>query len=75
MNYPVMFLDQDNKTKLVSASFSYFLELVWEKNKFLLTKCDSYSRCNLPPLKRNELNCFIYIALCKKVAKQLNEVI
>ena len=44
MNYPVMFLDQDNKTKIVSASFSCFLELVWEKNKFLLTKCDSYSR-------------------------------
>ena len=30
MNHPIMFLDRDNKTKLVSASFSYFLE-VYEK--------------------------------------------
>ena len=28
MNHPIMFLDQDNKGKLVSASFSYFLELL-----------------------------------------------
>ena len=36
MNHPIMFLDRDNKMKLVSATFSYFLELRWEKNKFLL---------------------------------------
>ena len=29
-----MFVDQDNKKKLVPASFSYFLEHLWEKNKF-----------------------------------------
>ena len=29
-----MFLDRDNKTKLVPASFPYFLELLQEKNKF-----------------------------------------
>ena len=28
MNHPIMFLDQDNKTMLVPASFSYVLELV-----------------------------------------------
>ena len=28
MNYPIMFLDPDNKGKLVPASFSYFLELL-----------------------------------------------
>ena len=31
MNLPIMFLDQDNKTKLVAAIFSYFLELLWER--------------------------------------------
>ena len=31
MNHPIMFLDGDNKTKLVPASFSYFLELLREK--------------------------------------------
>ena len=29
-----MFLDRGSKGKLVPASFSYFLELLWEKNKF-----------------------------------------
>ena len=36
MNYPIIFLDRNNKTKLAPASFSYFLELLWEKNKFSL---------------------------------------
>ena len=27
-NYPVMFHDRDNKTKLVPAFFSYFVELM-----------------------------------------------
>ena len=31
MNLPIMFLDQDNKTKLVAPIFSYFLELLWER--------------------------------------------
>ena len=34
MNHPIMLLDRDNKGKLVPASFSYFLELLWEKNEF-----------------------------------------
>ena len=34
MNHQIMFLDRDNKTKLVSANFFYFLELLREKNKF-----------------------------------------
>ena len=32
MNHSIMFLDRDNKTKKVSASFSYFFELLCEKN-------------------------------------------
>ena len=31
MNHPIMFLDGDNKAKLVPASFSYFSELLSEK--------------------------------------------
>ena len=34
MNQPIMFLDPDNKVKLVPAPFYYFLELLREKNKF-----------------------------------------
>ena len=34
MNHPIMFLDLDNKEKLVQASFSYALELLLEKNEF-----------------------------------------
>ena len=29
-----MFLERDNKMKLVLASFSYFLEFLWDENKF-----------------------------------------
>ena len=36
MNHPIIFLDQDSKTKLVPDSFSCFLELICEKNKFYL---------------------------------------
>ena len=34
MSHPIIFLNQDNKGKLVLASLSYFLELLKEKNKF-----------------------------------------
>ena len=44
MNHRIMFLDRDNKTKLASASFSYFSELLWEKNKFYLNKSHGYNR-------------------------------
>ena len=36
MNHPIMFLDRDNRTKLLPASFSYFLELMREK--YILVK-------------------------------------
>ena len=36
MKHPIMFLDRDNKTKLVPASFSYFLELLDRKINFSL---------------------------------------
>ena len=35
MNHPIMFFDIDNKTTLAPASFFYFLQLLWEKNKYL----------------------------------------
>ena len=41
INHPIRFLDQDNQGKLVSTSFSYFLELLWKKNKFLLKNVSS----------------------------------
>ena len=53
MNHPIKFLDGDKKTKLVPASFSDFLELLWEKNKFYLKRSDIYSRYNLSTLERN----------------------
>ena len=34
MNHLIKFLDGDNKTKLVPASFSDFLELLLKKNQF-----------------------------------------
>ena len=36
MNHPIMFFDRDNKTKLVPASFSYFLDLFEKKMIFSL---------------------------------------
>ena len=34
MNHPIMFLDRQNKAKLVLASFSYVLEFLRGKNTF-----------------------------------------
>ena len=34
INHPIMFLGRDNKMRLVPASFSYFLELLRERNIF-----------------------------------------
>ena len=34
INPPIMLLGRSNKGKLVPASFSYFLELLRDKNKF-----------------------------------------
>ena len=50
MNHPIMFLDRDNKTKLVPAIFPNILGLLLEKNKFYLKKSDSYNRYNLSAL-------------------------
>ena len=55
-----MFLDDDKQVKLVPAFFPYFLELLWEKNKFKLKKSHHYNRYNL-----SALNCIIYIILTK----------
>ena len=38
LKYPIMFLYRNNKTKLVAVSFSYFLELLWEKKQILAEK-------------------------------------
>ena len=34
MNHTIMFFGRDDKGELVPVSFSYFLELLREKNKF-----------------------------------------
>ena len=39
---------RDDKTKFVSAS--YFLELLWEKNKFQLKQCGIYNHYHLSAL-------------------------
>ena len=36
MNHPVLFVDWDNKTRLVPALFSSFSELSWEEIKISL---------------------------------------
>ena len=38
MSHPIMFLDRDNQAKLVPAYFSYFLELLLEKNLNFILK-------------------------------------
>ena len=38
MNHPITFIDQDNKTNLIPAYFTWFLELLWNNNKVYLTK-------------------------------------
>lgn len=42
MSWPVIFLKQENKTKLVPASFFCFLEILWRK-KVKLTKYHLYN--------------------------------
>ena len=37
MNHPIIFFDRDNKTKLVPASISYFLESFSLKNVVIIT--------------------------------------
>ena len=70
MNHPIMFLAQDNRTKLVSASFSYFLEVLSEKNKNLVyKKCESCNRYNLPVLHKKLINLFYLRCSCKKVVE------
>ena len=52
MNHSNKFLDGDN-TKLEPASFSNFLEFLWEKNIFSLKKSDRYNRYNPFALQKN----------------------
>ena len=47
MNYPIMFIDGENKTKLVPASIPYFLNSYERKISFSLKKCHSYNLYNL----------------------------
>ena len=50
MNHRIMFLDRDNKTKLVSASFSYFSEPYEKKINFVLTSVMVITVINISPL-------------------------
>ena len=66
MNHPTMFLDGDNKTKLVPASFSCFLELLWEKNKFSLKSVIFITVIISLCIIKNLIKLFYLLALAKK---------
>ena len=65
MNHPILFLDwNNNKTKLLAVSFSYFLELMWEKINFGLKSVIVITVLISFALWRNYLNCFISLLNC-----------
>ena len=65
MNHPIMFLNWDDETKLVPASFSYFLEPLWEKKKInLKSMIVKNNRFNLSIIKKL-IKLLYYIALAK----------
>ena len=66
MNHPTMFLDGDNKTKLVLASFSWFLELSWEKNKFSLKSVMVATGIISLCILKNLIKLFYLLALAKE---------
>ena len=73
MNHPIMFLDRDNETKLVPASFSYFLELMRVKQNFNLKSVivinDRFNLCIIKKL----IKWFYLHCSCKKVVEKSNE--
>ena len=72
MNHPIMFFDQDNKTKLVSASFSYFLKLE-RKIDCNLKSVEVFinNRFNLSIIKKL-IKMFYLHRSCKKVVEKSN---
>ena len=50
MNHPIKFLDGDNKKKLVPASFSDFLELLWEMIRSVYIASRTYRFCRQNPI-------------------------
>ena len=75
MSHPIMFLDQDNKTKLVPASFSYFLELLFmreEENFNLKSVMVINNRFNLSIIKKMIKLLYLHCS-CKKVNKKSNK--
>ena len=68
MNHPIKFLDQDNKMKLVPASFSHFLELLLGKHN-LKSVVVINNRFNLS-LVIKLMKLFHLHYSCKKVVEQ-----
>ena len=73
MNHPIMFLDGGNKTKIVPASFSYFLKLLWEKNKFQLKKCDGFHYSFRLSIIKKLIELFYLHCFYKKVVEKSNK--
>ena len=65
MNRPMIFLDWDNKTKLVRASFSYFLYFSRKNKVYLKNVTDLAVIIYLHPNETSLSNCFVNIALAK----------
>ena len=69
MNRPMIFLDWDNKKKLVRASFSYFLYFSRKNKVYLKNVTDLAVIIYLHPNETSFFflaNCFVNIALAKK---------
>ena len=75
MNYPIMLLDQDNKTKLLPCYFSYFFRTLIERkiNFNFKSVIVLNNHFNISIIKELIINCFIYIALPKKVVEKSNK--
>ena len=63
MNHTITFFDRDNKTKLVPACISYFLESFSLKSVVIITVVIALH------YKETNYNCLIYIAVAKKQLK------
>ena len=67
MNHPIMFLDRENKEKLVPVSFFY--ELSWEKKKKLAKKCVIFQPLQSLCFTKKLIKIFYLFWSCKKKSK------
>ena len=66
MNQPMVSIDWQNKTNLVRACFSWFIEPLTKKQSFAYKSVIVLTVIILMHYKKTILNCFVYIALAKK---------